>query len=687
MTLPRPAGADTLTGRPAWRPETLLLFILAGLFFTLLIRTAWVCDDAYITFRVVNNLWHGYGLRWNVDGRVQAYTNPLWMLVMAACYGLTREVYYTSLIVSIVLSLGVAWLVASRLALTLEHAIFALWALILSKAFLDYSTAGLENPLQHLLLALFAAQYFAAGRGGRQLRLLALLVGLSAVNRLDSLLLLLPALLAAAASSPWRRVARSFAIGFAPLVVWLGFASFYYGFPFPNTAYAKLNTGIPQAELMQQGLHYLFNSLSIDPLTLLIVLLALLLPLLRGPAQALPLAAGVLLYVLYVVRIGGDFMAGRFLAAPLLASVIVLARVPLPFAPLPFTLAFLTLGAVALSSPVPNLATTAFFFADRSERRTLLDERGITDERAIYYRYTGLLTAQRSQPMPNHHRAVQGRWLRATGQTLFQHGQIGILGYYAGPEVHILEPNALADAFLARLPARPGWRIGHFAREIPAGYEVSLRKGVNRLADPRLRAFYRQIALVTRAELLDSQRLAAIWSLNFGADRHAADDYFASHAGVRRVSLASLSEPKRDGYDSPEGTVAFSEWGLEVQLGRVRHPLLLELSLGQNDVYKLACVKQGVVLAEREIPPRIVPAGSLSLRRVALDRATARYGCDVLRILPVAGDLDYAIGHVAVLDELSADALAAPPEPEPAAPVAPDETEDGKPDARLPRPN
>ena len=62
----------SLTGR---RDETLegatplLLGLLLAIFFTLLVRSAWVCDDAYITFRVIDNLWNGYGLRWNVVDR------------------------------------------------------------------------------------------------------------------------------------------------------------------------------------------------------------------------------------------------------------------------------------------------------------------------------------------------------------------------------------------------------------------------------------------------------------------------------------------------------------------------------------------------------------------------------------------------------------------------------------------
>ena len=33
-----------------------------------------------------------------------------------------------------------------------------------------------------------------------------------------------------------------------PLLAWELFSLLFYGFPFPNTYYAKLNTGIPKAE-------------------------------------------------------------------------------------------------------------------------------------------------------------------------------------------------------------------------------------------------------------------------------------------------------------------------------------------------------------------------------------------------------------------------------------------------------
>ena len=71
------------------RASLLLLFTYVFL------ANAWMGDDAYITFRTVWNFIHGYGLTYNPDERVQAYTDPLWMLVIAAAHLVTGEFFFT----------------------------------------------------------------------------------------------------------------------------------------------------------------------------------------------------------------------------------------------------------------------------------------------------------------------------------------------------------------------------------------------------------------------------------------------------------------------------------------------------------------------------------------------------------------------------------------------------------------
>jgi arabinofuranosyltransferase len=80
--------------------------------------------------------------------------------------------------------------------------------------------------------------------------------------------------------------------------------------------------------------------------------------------------------------------------------------------------------------------------------------------------------------------------------------------------VHIIDRFALCDPLLARRPAIPGSRIGHFERRIPAGYPATLRTGRNRIENRRTAAYYDQVVIVTRGPLWTWERWNAIWHLN-----------------------------------------------------------------------------------------------------------------------------------------------------------------------------
>jgi arabinofuranosyltransferase len=112
----------------------------------------WVAEDAYITFRSVEQLWAGHGPRWNPHERVQAFTHPLWYLVLAAGRGLSRDLYIVALAGSVVATATVAWF-AIRLSRGPLVAAAALVALASSRAVIDYTTSGLENALAAALMA------------------------------------------------------------------------------------------------------------------------------------------------------------------------------------------------------------------------------------------------------------------------------------------------------------------------------------------------------------------------------------------------------------------------------------------------------------------------------------------------------------------------------------------------------
>jgi len=181
----------TISRKPA---DSALLLLICIAFAVILGRNAWIGDDAYITFRTVDNFINGLGLTWNAGERVQAYTHPLWMILMSMCYFVTREVFFTCVIVSIVISTTAVLVLAFRVARTPFVGALVVLTLILSKAFIDYSTSGLENPLTHLLLVVFFMLFLSRDGSTKNTGLLAFVAGLAILNRPDNFLLVAPAL-------------------------------------------------------------------------------------------------------------------------------------------------------------------------------------------------------------------------------------------------------------------------------------------------------------------------------------------------------------------------------------------------------------------------------------------------------------------------------------------------------------
>jgi arabinofuranosyltransferase len=488
--------------------------MLILLFVVTLIRTAWVNDDAYITLRTVDNFVHGYGLTWNPGERVQAYTHPLWMFLLSSLYALTREAYFTTLALSFTLSLSAVVLISFSFTRDGFSRAAGLLILCLSPAFVEYSTSGLENPLTYLLMTLFLLQIFQMDDQptGMQIFLLGLLASLAALNRLDSGLLCLPALLWVFLRRRRWITFRLLALSALPVLLWEAFSLLYYGFLLPNTAYAKLNTGVAQADLLAQGWRYFTNALAWDPLTFLTVLAGTALAFWKGESRARALASGVALYLLYILSIGGDFMSGRFFAAPLLVCVILLMRLAtrMNISWKPAVLAaIIGLGFFAHS---PTLLNTP------KSPENAIAESGIADERLFYFNDSGLVNVDlHTFPIPNHPWARDGLKLREQGGVSVQFS-IGYLGYFAGPGVHIVDQYALAEPLLARLPIPDpkDWRIGHFIRRVPEGYVETLESGANCLADPGLAQYVDKLMLITRGEIFDPLRLKTIWEMNLG---------------------------------------------------------------------------------------------------------------------------------------------------------------------------
>ncbi|MGB9625718.1 MAG: hypothetical protein ACPMAQ_12750 [Phycisphaerae bacterium] len=511
---------------------------------------AWVCDDAFITFRYVANCLAGYGPVFNVGERVQGFTHPLWFGLLLAG-GLVFDVYAFAVAAGLALTaaavLALAWLVHGRNQATLVL-IAAVGLLLASRSFVEFQTSGLETSLTNLLVLLLFAVVLRDARAAPatvSAGLTAWLCSLLLLTRPDHLVICGP-VLAWTCVQVVRRPARlrGFATAWVPLIAWYGFAAVYYGTPLPNTAYAKVALPLPVAAA--SGGRYVWDYAQHEPLHAAAVACALLggtvwsvrrvVGRRPGAPAVLCLMIGLWLDLVYVIGVGGDFMRGRFLL-PLLVGATAIGAWCLTevIGPRPREgLSPAVLGTAAVSeaggrgvaawrvgSPgvgvwrvgglgvgvwrplllVAVLAAAGLASLWDARARVASQEAidaagGIADEHAWY---AGRWNENRFRPPAQYPNPYTPLWVKvgdlarryaeAHGPVTIMWQAMGILPYRAGPKVRVIDQYGLTDAFIARCPADPNSRIGHVDRDIPTAYlEARGVLGMLRNWGPRMEA-------------------------------------------------------------------------------------------------------------------------------------------------------------------------------------------------------
>ncbi len=515
-----------------WRFFSSIAFCL------IVIALAWQSDDAYHGYVMSMHLVEGHGLVYNIGERATASTCPLFTLIIALAYFFTREMYFTSLLVCTLFSVAAYHILVYGLCRTKEQVAICFITLSGSQAFISYTTSGLENSLLFFLSALFL--YLTKGReefDGKRMFGLALIISLLAMARMDSVLIFIPVIL-------WiylfKRKDVSFikavGIGIAgllPFILWEIFACIYFGFPFPNPAYVKLGTDIATSEYIKRGILYTLYTALDDAVVIVIPAVAVLLSAFSRNRKFMLMASGVLLYGIYVIRIGGDFMMGRHFTNMFFVSVCILVMMMNDLHQDTKKLPVIR-KAFYLSAFISVIFAATFGRTDGSQYLAGHKYSSqISDEREYYYDTTGLYNNVVSL-IKTGRLCIQDTWNNEATDDLRQWGfsggiienAAGILVYY-NPDLYLNDTYALGDPFLSKLPAeyKEGWRVGHLRREVPAGYQESIRENENLIEDPDLHLYYDKIRLLTRAEISAGDRIKTIIDMNLGKYRYLIDNY------------------------------------------------------------------------------------------------------------------------------------------------------------------
>jgi arabinofuranosyltransferase len=624
-----------------------LLFVLLIAYVITLYCTAWLDDDSHITFRVIENFYNGYGLRWNVIERVQVYTHPLWLLVIGAAYSITGEFFLTVLILSIVVSFSAVVIFVFCLADSVGLAALGMAVLLCSKSFVEYSTSGLENPLIFLLLGWFVWSFKRWSGSARDLLTLSFIASLVTLARLDAILLIGPAAVFAYADTRCRKRPLLVLLGFLPLVAWEIFSLVYYGFFLPNTAYAKLGTGIPCSILLDTGLNYFKNQWHFDCVSLVAIYLCVFTPVVLRRWRYVSFSLGILLYLSYILMIGGDFMLGRFFAAPLFLAVTLLGCMELKLNLLTVCTGIAGASLLGLTAPNPALFTGKDYGAKPLKFQSR-PTGGVGDERYFYYQGCGLRQYEKGKIMPCH------EWFTYVGG-LFKNypgiqriGAAGMIGLRAGPRNYLIDVFAITDPLLARLPmAGTIFRIGHFPRNTPAGYIATIKTGEDQFLDQNLGAYYRHLSRVIRGPLFSEERWQSIWLLNTGQLSNLIDiDYYRQRT-LPELSIFELEAIKQTGDNRNWVDIIkiSSSQGLRVHLCDEWHYPTLDVSIDAGIPYLFRFLKDGTLLGETLFASPVEKKQFLVRTGIEVPDHAAELGYDEIQV-SARKKGDYVIGHI-----------------------------------------
>jgi len=395
---------------------------------------SWLSDDIFITFRYIQQLFNGNGLVYNVGEYVEGFTHPLWLIMLIPFY---PNLELASQILGLLSFGGLiylltrsGWLAAGLVVFNMEMRIWA--------------TGGLETMFFTFLvfLSVWATLEKKNWVGWVLLAMI--------LTRPDGILIAGVILL-----FNWKY--------YKPLLLLIPFLAlryFYYGDLLPNPYYAKSGGG----SYFSQGFYYIWVYVSVYVSTFLILYGF---RFIKKKEIALPMAVIFVYLILFVARVGGDFMYARFIipVVPLIYFVIEQSFKEFKNTPL-------LVSILILSFVVENSLRTKLFYDKADNHRPSFELQGITDE-SWYWgekESNGYNKIEVSK--------IMGESLKKTfGDRKFcvlLRGQAA-WGYY-GQFYTCIENAGLTDKFIAKQNLGERGRVGH---EKSASLEYMKKRGVH----------------------------------------------------------------------------------------------------------------------------------------------------------------------------------------------------------------
>ncbi len=320
-----------------WLLLICILFVIHALFLSC------VAEDAYISFRYAENLIQGHGLVWNVgEPPVEGYTNFLWVILsaLALVLGLPVPVFTQAVgIVSGIAIVFLTYLYARRLLNLADYSLIPCLFLAVSGPFATWAASGMETNF--FALCILTGCYFFArfwqGRHYRYLYVTAIALLIATLTRPEGFLIaavlgiLHLRFLYKSQENICKASLLSLFIYLVPFLIYFTWRFSYFGYPLPNTFYAKTGGGIYQ--YLRGGIYLgYFSAYFIFPLLLPVFLWWWE----KGTSFKSPAPMGndtkpnigmmscltlCVIYTMYIIFVGGDYMAMFRFFVPILPLI------------------------------------------------------------------------------------------------------------------------------------------------------------------------------------------------------------------------------------------------------------------------------------------------------------------------------------------------------------------------------
>lgn len=294
----------------------------------------WMFDDAFIYFRYADNLADGHGLVYNIGEKVEGYTSFLWVILMAAGKIIGINIIIFSKIIGLLFAAGCLFLTAFsyKFLNNIKPKMSAVATLYLGSTgvFLPWGVSGVETTMFAFLLLLTVLFYLSIGEKGssRKFMFLGILAGITSLTRPEGILVFGVLLIDIFIINKNKRRSDGvlFIIAFlvltVPHFIW---RYYYYGYPLPNSFYAKVGVSLSQ---LFRGCKYVIKFI----IPTLLIILPLIYPrklydIIKKYKNTYFLVLIVMLYTIYIVFIGGDYMPGMRFFTPIIAIICLLSAI------------------------------------------------------------------------------------------------------------------------------------------------------------------------------------------------------------------------------------------------------------------------------------------------------------------------------------------------------------------------